>query len=89
MARDVLDERVAVGFARVLRGLGVAVPVGSTLTFARAVAEVGVDDEAAVYWAGRATLLTNPEDAPLYDRAFAGWWRRQQGDRWMVAGAAG
>jgi uncharacterized protein with von Willebrand factor type A (vWA) domain len=75
VGRDAVDERAAVGFARVLRGLGIAVPVGSTLTFARAVSEVGVDDENALYWAGRATLLTCPEDAPLYDRAFAAWWR--------------
>ena len=68
------DERLAVGFARLLRALGIAVPVGSTVTFARALGEVGVDDEAAVYWAGRATLLNRPEDAPLYDRAFAAWW---------------
>jgi uncharacterized protein with von Willebrand factor type A (vWA) domain len=69
------DERLAVGFARLLRELGIAVTVGSTMTFAQALAEVGIGDEAAVYWAGRATLLSRPEDAPLYDRAFAAWWR--------------
>jgi uncharacterized protein with von Willebrand factor type A (vWA) domain len=78
VAPDVVpDERLAVGFARLLRELGIAVTVGSTVTFARALGEVGVGDEAAVYWAGRATLLTCPEDAPLYDRAFAAWWRDQ------------
>jgi uncharacterized protein with von Willebrand factor type A (vWA) domain len=70
-----VDERLAVGFARLLRQLGIAVTVGSTVTFARALGEVGVADESAVYWAGRATLLNRPEDAPLYDRAFAAWWR--------------
>jgi uncharacterized protein with von Willebrand factor type A (vWA) domain len=69
-----VDERFAVGFARLLRELGIGVPVGSTTTFASALGEVGIDDEVAVYWAGRSTLLTRPEDAPLYNRAFAAWW---------------
>lgn len=64
-------ERAAVAFARVLRGAGVAVPTGAVLNYARALAAVGVGDPAAVYWAGRATLLCRPEDTPVYDRAFA------------------
>ena len=59
-------EEVPVAFARVLRGAGLAVPVGSTVTFARALAT-----GAPPYWAGRATLVRRPEDVPTYDRAFA------------------
>ena len=57
---------VPVAFARVLRGAGLAVPVGSTVAFARALAT-----GASPYWSGRATLVRRPEDVPDYDRAFA------------------
>jgi uncharacterized protein with von Willebrand factor type A (vWA) domain len=69
-------ERLAVAFARVLRGSGVDVPVGATLTYARALECVGLDDRAGVYWAGRATLCTRPEQTAVYDRAFAAFWTR-------------
>ncbi|HEX5615461.1 MAG TPA: VWA domain-containing protein [Acidimicrobiia bacterium] len=68
-------DRLAVAFARVLRGAGLDVPVGATVTFARALAAVGVERPAAPYWAGRATLVRRPEDVPTYDRAFAAFWR--------------
>jgi uncharacterized protein len=69
--------RVAVGFARVLRGLGLDVPAGNTVVFAEALAAVGVGRAGSVYWAGRATLVRRPEDAADYDRAFdAFWWGR-------------
>lgn len=70
-------ERIAVAFARVLRGSGVEVPVGRAVTYARALALTGVDRSSAVYWAGRTTLLGRPEDIPAYDRAFAAFWRRR------------
>ncbi len=58
-------------FARLLRGLGLDVPVGSVITYARALGELGVTRREAAYWAGRATLVRRPEDAGLYDLAFA------------------
>jgi uncharacterized protein with von Willebrand factor type A (vWA) domain len=67
-------ERVAVAFARVLRGAGIDVPVGATLTFAHALACVGMTQRASVYWAGRASLLTAPEQIATYDRAFDAFW---------------
>jgi uncharacterized protein with von Willebrand factor type A (vWA) domain len=70
-------ERIAVAFARVLRGLSVDVPVGRAVTYARALALTGVERSNAVYWAGRTTLLARPEDIPAYDRAFAAFWRRR------------
>lgn len=70
-------DRIAVAFARVLRGSGVDVPVGRAVTYARALALTGVDRSSAVYWAGRTTLLGRPEDIPAYDRAFAAFWRRR------------
>lgn len=70
-------EEIAVAFARILRGIGVAAPTGSVLTFAEALALTGLERRDAVYWAGRATLLRRPEDRDLYDRAFAVFWEQR------------
>lgn len=61
-------------FATLLRGAGVDVPVGSVVTFADALGAVGLGDPDRVYWAGRATLVRRPEDAPAYDGVFAAFW---------------
>jgi len=63
-------DRVAVAFVRALRGSGLAVEPGATVTFARALAAVGVDTRDGVYWAGRATLVRRPEDIEDYERGF-------------------
>ena len=68
-------EHLLVGFVRSLRRAGLAVPVGSTVVFAEAVAAVGGTDLRQVYWAGRATLVTRPEDMAVYDRVFGAVWR--------------
>ena len=67
-------EKMAVTFARVLRGAGLRVPMGSVLTFVDALGQVGLDDRDQVYWAGRATLVRKPEDFELYDRSFVVFW---------------
>jgi uncharacterized protein with von Willebrand factor type A (vWA) domain len=72
-------ERIAVAFARVLRGSGVDVPLGRAVTFAEALALTGVNRSAPVYWAGRTTLIGRPEDIPAYDRAFDAFWRQRSG----------
>jgi uncharacterized protein with von Willebrand factor type A (vWA) domain len=61
-------------FARVLRGAGLDVPVGSVTAYLEALGAVGIARPAAVYWAGRATLVRRPEDHAAYDRAFAAFW---------------
>lgn len=73
-------SRLAVAFARVLRGAGLDVPVGATLAFSQALGVVGLAERSAVYWAGRSTLLTGPEQALTYDRAFAAFWERMVSD---------
>lgn len=73
-------ERMAVTFARVLRGAGLRVPMGSVLTFVDALGRVGVDEREQVYWAGRATLVRRPEDIELYDRSFAVFWLAAAGE---------
>lgn len=67
-------ERMAVAFARVLRGAGLRVPLGSVLTFVDALGHLHLDDRGEVYWAGRASLVRTPEDIPLYDRSFEVFW---------------
>jgi hypothetical protein len=74
---DPETDRVAVAFARVLRGAGLDVPVGATITYARALDAVGLDRRDDAYWAGRSTLLRGPEDAATYDRAFEAFWGRR------------
>ena len=44
-------ERMAVTFARVLRGAGLRVPMGSVLAFVDALGQVGMQDRTCVYWA--------------------------------------
>jgi len=75
---DADAARIAVAFARVLRGAGLNAPLGSVLTFTDALGEVGLSDRDAVYWAGRATLVQRPEDHVTYDRAFRVFWEGMQ-----------
>ena len=67
-------ERMAVAFSRVLRGAGLRVPLGSVLTFVDALGRLQLTERDQVYWAGRATLVRNPEDVALYDRSFKVFW---------------
>jgi uncharacterized protein len=67
-------DRMAVAFSRLLRSCGLALPLGSTVAYAEALAQVGVQSRLGVYWAGRATLVRRPEDIATYDRVFAAFW---------------
>jgi uncharacterized protein with von Willebrand factor type A (vWA) domain len=55
-------ERLAVAFTRLLRGTGIDVPFGSTVTFGEALHVLGLERRDDVYWAGRATLVNRPEE---------------------------
>ncbi len=70
-------DRIAVGFARLLRGAGLEVPLGNTIAFGQALMAVGLERRDSVYWAGRTTLMRRPEDADTYDRAFRAWWEHE------------
>ena len=77
--RPVADaEAMAVAFARVLRGIGLAVPTSTVIAFAEAIGTIGVTDRDGVYWSGRATLVRRPEDIAVYDRAFAVFWEHAE-----------
>jgi uncharacterized protein with von Willebrand factor type A (vWA) domain len=71
-------EEIAVAFARVLRGAGLAVPVSTVVSFAEALAVVGLDRRDDVYWSARATLVRRPEDHELFDRAFRVFWEHAE-----------
>jgi len=64
---DELERLVA--FARALRDEGLAVGPGRVVDFCRAAAALPADH---LYWAGRLTLVSRPEDIPVYDRVFRG-----------------
>jgi uncharacterized protein with von Willebrand factor type A (vWA) domain len=62
-----------VGFAATVRAAGVPVTPDRTAAFLQAVVEVGLDDRAGVYWAGRSTLCGDPDHLRPYDLAFDAW----------------
>jgi len=67
-------ERFVVRLGEELELRGVAVSPRSLVTFTKALALVAGSGRSAIYWAGRATLLTSPDDVDAYDRAFLVWW---------------
>ena len=71
-------DRLAVGFARILRRLDIATPLDSVLTFINALSLVGIEDRNSVYWAGRTTLVRRPEDIAMYDKAFNVFWEHRE-----------
>jgi uncharacterized protein with von Willebrand factor type A (vWA) domain len=59
-----------IGFGRTLRTRGLAVGTGRIVTFCRAAAALGALDRDDLYWAGRASLISRPEDVEAFDAAF-------------------
>jgi uncharacterized protein len=62
-----------VGFARSLRHAGLAVDTQRTAAFVTALDELDLGNPQQVYWAGRLTLCSEPDDLVRYDAAFAAW----------------
>ena len=67
-------DRHLVDFVEVLREKGISIPLGSTLEFGKALAEIGVERREGVYWSGRVTLAIQPEEIAIYDAAFDQHW---------------
>jgi uncharacterized protein with von Willebrand factor type A (vWA) domain len=65
-----------IGFGRELRRRGLNVGTGRIVTFCRSAAALGALDRTDLYWAGRASLISRPEDAPAFDEAFEAWFRQ-------------
>jgi uncharacterized protein len=64
----------AVAFGRTLRGVGLRVGTDRLVEFARALEQLDASRREDVYWAGRITLVSRPEDMETYDRAFELFW---------------
>jgi uncharacterized protein len=70
---DALERLI--GFGRDLRHRGLNVGTGRIVTFCRSAAALGALDRTDLYWAGRASLISRPEDAQAFDAAFEEWFR--------------
>lgn len=66
--------QIAVAFGRLLRGIGLEVPVSRVISFVEALGLLGLQSREDVYWAGRSTLVSDPQDLVAFDRAFAVFW---------------
>jgi uncharacterized protein len=64
----------AVAFGRILRGVGLRAGTDRLVEFARALGELDAGRRDDVYWAGRVTLVSRPEEIETYDRAFELFW---------------
>ena len=64
---------VLLGFTRALKAAGVPVTPDRAHGFVEATAIVGLGDQQATYWAGRATLCAGPDDLTRYDQVFEAW----------------
>ena len=67
-------ENIAQAFVVFLREMGVNVPISSAIVFYQALAHINISKRNDVYWAGRSTLVTNPNDFLTYDEAFHAFW---------------
>jgi len=62
-----------IGFGRTLRNRGLPVGTGRIVTFCRSAGALGVRNREDLYWAGRASLISRPEDVGMFDAAFDDW----------------
>lgn len=67
----------AVGFARALRAARLAIDIGASVDFARALTLVDIGDRVQVHGAGAAIFVRRRDDRATYDAVFDRWWRRR------------
>ncbi len=82
-------DEILLGFARALRAAGVPVTHDRTQGYLAAVALVGLDDAAATYVAGRATLCASPDDLARYDQVYEAYFNARDGLPAVAAGRGG
>ena len=70
-------DEFSVGFVNALRGAGIDVAVGASVNYYQALGALGLERRSSVYWAGRATLVTEPDDIELYDKIFDAYYGGQ------------
>lgn len=66
-----------VGFARALREAGLACDTHRVQAYLKAAVQLDVSSVVQLYWAGRLTLCSDPDDLPRYDAAFEAWFRQR------------
>jgi uncharacterized protein with von Willebrand factor type A (vWA) domain len=71
-------DELLLGFSRALRAAGVPVTQDRAQSYLAAVSIVGLDDQRATYWAGRATLCSGPDDLERYDEVFTAWFLKPE-----------
>ena len=74
MSADVIVAMT--GFARALRGAGVAADRTRLTTSLTALACIDALDVEQVYWAARLALCSEPDDLPRFDALFDTWFRK-------------
>ena len=62
---------VFIGFTHALRAAGLA--VDHAHAFMEAIAQLDAGNRSDVYWSGRATLCSSPDDLDVYDAVFERW----------------
>jgi uncharacterized protein len=67
----------AVGFGRALRSAGLAIDLGASIDFARALALVDIGQRETVRDAGAALFVRRRDERETYERVFAHFWRRR------------
>lgn len=70
-------NKMAVAFARILRGAGLDVPLDSVIVFVGALTQLGLENRENVYWSAHASLIRRHEDVQIFDRAFKVFWEQQ------------
>lgn len=61
---------ILTAFTWALRGAGLSVGPERAATFLSAAASLSAAEPRSVYWAGRLTMTTGPDDIPVYDSVF-------------------
>ena len=72
-------DEFLLGFAESLRASGVPVTMDRARSWLEAAALVDLGDQAATYWAGRATLCSCPDDLIRYEQVFEAWFLAKEG----------
>lgn len=76
---EVAADEMLLGFTRALRSAGVPITHDRSVTFLDAVSRVGVGDPRGVYWSGRATLCSSPDDVARFDAVYDAWFLAPEG----------
>src|SRR5680860_392121 len=77
-------DEMLVAFTRTVRHAGVLVTADRTQAFLRAASLADAGDRQGVFWAGRSTLCSSPEDLERYDAAFRAWFSAEGAHRLIL-----